>query len=104
MSPKMYALIDQNVFHLNIAPTTPTPAYPNKYNPDGALVPYSREEKSTIDAIFELTKNYFGNLEEHLPRVLQRTRQARQRCVQSRPANDSTYNRMERDDVYSRHL
>jgi hypothetical protein len=57
--PEMYTLIDQNVFHLNIAPTTPTPAYPNKYNPDGALVPYSREEKSTIDAKFYLTKNYF---------------------------------------------
>jgi hypothetical protein len=59
MSPEMYVLIDQNVFHLNIAPTTPTPAYPNKYNPDGALVPYSQEEKFTIDAKFELTKNYF---------------------------------------------
>ena len=44
MSPEMYALIDQNPFHLNIAPTTPTPAYPNKYNPDGDLVPYTREE------------------------------------------------------------
>ena len=59
MSPEMYALIDQNPFHLNIAPTTPTPAYPNKYNPDGDLVPYTREEKSTIDAKFELSKNYF---------------------------------------------
>ncbi len=59
MSPKMYALIDQNMFHLNIAPTTPTPAYPNKFNPDGEPVPYSREEKSSIDAKIELTKNYF---------------------------------------------
>ena len=59
MSPEMYALIDQNVFHLNIAPTTPTPAYPNKFNPDGEPVPYSREEKSSIDAKIELTKNYF---------------------------------------------
>ena len=33
--------------------------YAQKYNPDGALVPYSQEEKSTIDAKFELTKNYF---------------------------------------------
>ncbi len=46
MSPEMYALIDQNTFHLNIAPTTTTPAYPNKFNPDGVNVPYSREEKS----------------------------------------------------------
>ena len=28
MSPKMYALIDQNMFHLNIAPTTTTPVCP----------------------------------------------------------------------------
>jgi hypothetical protein len=55
MSPEMYALIDQNVFHLHIAPTTTTPAYLNKFNPDGANVPYSREEKSTIDAKFEST-------------------------------------------------
>jgi hypothetical protein len=59
MSPKMYALFDHNVFHLNIAPTTKTPAYPNKFNPDGANVLYSQEEKSTIDSKFELTKNYF---------------------------------------------
>jgi hypothetical protein len=59
MSPEMYALIDQNAFHLNIPPTTPAPAYPNKYNPDGALVSYMREEKSTINAKFELSKNYF---------------------------------------------
>jgi hypothetical protein len=55
----MYALIDQNIFHLNIAPTTSTPAYPNKFNPDGVSVPYSREEKSTIDAKFVLRKNYY---------------------------------------------
>jgi hypothetical protein len=59
MSPEMYALIDQNVFHLNIAPTTTTPAYPNKFNPDGVSVPYSREEKSTVDAKFVLRKNYY---------------------------------------------
>ena len=74
MSPKMYALIDQNVFHLNIAPTTSTPAYPNKFNPDGANVPYSQEEKSTINAKLELTKNYFKTLEEHLPCMLRHTR------------------------------
>jgi hypothetical protein len=48
MSPEMYALIDQNSFHLNIAPTTTTPAYPNKFTPDGVNVPYTREEKSTM--------------------------------------------------------
>jgi len=40
MSPGMYALIDQNTFHLNITPTTTTPAYPNKVNPEGVNVPY----------------------------------------------------------------
>ena len=59
MSPEMYALIDQNSFHLNIAPTTTTPAYPNKFTPDGVNVPYTREEKSTIDAKFVLKKNYY---------------------------------------------
>ena len=59
MSPEMYAFIDQNAFHLNIVPTTTTPAYPNKFNPDGVSVPYSREEKSTIDAKFVLRKNYY---------------------------------------------
>ena len=59
MPPEMYALIDQNTFHLNIAPTTITPAYPKKINPDGVNVPYSREEKSTIDAKFELKKNFY---------------------------------------------
>jgi hypothetical protein len=59
MSPEMYVLIDPNLFHLNIAPTTATPAYPIKYNPDGASVPYTHEEKSTIDAKFSMIKNYF---------------------------------------------
>jgi len=36
-----------------------TPAYPNKVNPEGVNVPYSREEKSTIDAKFVLKKNYY---------------------------------------------
>jgi hypothetical protein len=38
MSPEMYTLIDQNAFHLNIAPTTATPAYPRKTNSDGVGV------------------------------------------------------------------
>jgi hypothetical protein len=59
MSPKLFILIDQNPFHLNIAPTTLTPAHPNKFNPDGALVPYMQEEISTIDAKFATVKNYF---------------------------------------------
>ena len=59
MSLKMYALVDQNFFHLNIAPTTTTPSYPIKFNPDGVNVPYTREEKSTIDAKFALKKNYY---------------------------------------------
>ena len=73
MSPEMYILIDPNPFHLNIAPVTTTPAYPNKFNPDGANVPYSQEEKSTINAKLELTKNYFKTLEEHLPCMLRHT-------------------------------
>jgi hypothetical protein len=47
MSTEMYVLIYPNLFHLNIAPTTATPAYPIKYNPDGAIVPYTLKEKST---------------------------------------------------------
>ena len=39
MSPEMYALVDRHVFHLNIAPTTTTPSYPIKFNPDGVKVP-----------------------------------------------------------------
>jgi hypothetical protein len=50
----MYLLVDQNVFHLNIAPTTTTPSYPIKFNPDGVNVPYT-----TIDAKFVLKKNYY---------------------------------------------
>jgi hypothetical protein len=58
MPPERYVLIDLNLFHLNIAPATATPAYPIKYNPDRAIVPYTREEKSTIDAKFSMVKNY----------------------------------------------
>jgi hypothetical protein len=59
MSPEMYVLIGPNLFYLNIAPTTATPAYPIKYNPGGAIVPYTREEKSTIDAKVSMVENYF---------------------------------------------
>ncbi len=59
MSPEMYILIDPNLFHLNIAPTTATLVYPIKYNPDGAIIPYTREEESTINANFSIVKNYF---------------------------------------------
>ncbi len=59
MSPEMYILIDPNPFHLNIAPITSTSAYPNKFNPDGDPVPYTRKEKSTINAKFARIKNYF---------------------------------------------
>jgi hypothetical protein len=59
MSPEMYILIDPTPFHFNIAPTTATPAYPIKYNPEGVIVPYMHEEKSTIDAKFFMAKNYF---------------------------------------------
>ncbi len=41
MSPEMYVLINFNLFHLNIEPTTATLAYQIKYNPDGAIVPYT---------------------------------------------------------------
>ena len=59
MLPEVYILIDPHPFHLNIAPVTTTPAYPNKFNPDGDLAPYTRDEKSTIDAKFTRVKNYF---------------------------------------------
>ncbi len=59
MSPKMYVLIDPNLFHLNIAPTKATPAYPIKYNPDRAIVLYMRKEKSTTYMKFSMVKNYF---------------------------------------------
>jgi hypothetical protein len=57
MSPEMYNLIDPNAFHLNIAPVTSTLVYPNKFKPDGDPVPYTCEEKSTIDAKFARVKN-----------------------------------------------
>jgi hypothetical protein len=58
MSPEMYVLINPNLFHLNIAPTAVTLAYPIKYNPDGAIVPYTRKEISTTDPKFSMVKNY----------------------------------------------
>jgi hypothetical protein len=56
MSPEMYFLIDPKLFNLNIAPTTVTPAHPIKYNPDGAIVPYTGEEKSSIGTNFPTVK------------------------------------------------
>jgi hypothetical protein len=54
------AIVDsQHPFHLNIAPTTSTPACLNKFNPNGTLVPYTQEEKSTINAKFARVKNFF---------------------------------------------
>ncbi len=59
MSPEMYILIVPTPFHLNIASTTTTPAYPIKYKLEGIMVAYTRKEKSTIDAKFSMIKNYF---------------------------------------------
>ncbi len=59
MLPEMYVLINSILFHLNIPSTTATPAYLMKYNPEGVFVPYTREEKSTIDGKFSMVKNYF---------------------------------------------
>jgi hypothetical protein len=59
MSPEMYILIDSTPFHLNIAPTTLTPAYQIKHNLEGVMVPYTHKEKSTIDAKYSMVKNYF---------------------------------------------
>jgi hypothetical protein len=56
MSLEMYILIDPTPFHLNIAPTTATPAYPIKYNPEGVIVPYTCEDKTTIDVKFSMVK------------------------------------------------
>jgi hypothetical protein len=68
MSPEMYVLIDPNLFHLNNVPiTTATPAYPIKYNPEGAIVPDSCKEKSTIDAKFSMVKNYFKSRKNIYP-------------------------------------
>jgi hypothetical protein len=59
MPPEMYILIDPTTFHLNIAQKTATPACLIKYNPEGVIVPYTRKEKSTIDAKFSMVENYF---------------------------------------------
>ena len=59
MSPEMYALIDPNAFHLNIATQTNTPDYPDVFDANGNIIPYTREQKSTIDAEFLRAKNYF---------------------------------------------
>ena len=47
MSPEMYALIDPNAFHLNIATQTTTPDYPDVLDANGNIIPYTREQKST---------------------------------------------------------
>jgi hypothetical protein len=44
---------------MSSTPTTTTPTYSIKHNPDVDVVPYTREEKSTIDAKFAEGKNYF---------------------------------------------
>ena len=59
VSPEMCILINTNPFHQNIAPVTTTPAHTNEFNPEGVLVPYTCNEKSTINAIFTMVKNYF---------------------------------------------
>ncbi len=59
MSPEMYALIDANPFHLRIAIKTTTPDYPDKLDTQGVSIPYTRKEKSKIDAEFLRMKNYF---------------------------------------------
>ncbi len=58
MSLEMSILINLTPFHLNIVPTIATLAYPIKYNPEGVIVPYMHEEKSTIDTKFVMVKNY----------------------------------------------
>jgi hypothetical protein len=55
----MYALIDPNPFHLNIATKTDTPDYPEKRDSENKIVSYTHEEKSKIDADFTRKKNYF---------------------------------------------
>jgi len=67
MLPEMYILINPNPFHLNFAPHTSTSAYPNKFNPDEVAVPYTREEKSTIDAKYAIVKNYFETWQNIYP-------------------------------------
>jgi hypothetical protein len=59
MSPQMYALIDLTPFHLKVAPKTNTPAYSVKMDAQGGVIPYMREEKSTINAKFLRAKIYF---------------------------------------------
>jgi hypothetical protein len=60
MSPEMYApLIDPNPFHLNIATKTNTPDYPERRDESGDIIPYTRKQKSKIDAEFLRAKNYF---------------------------------------------
>jgi hypothetical protein len=67
MSPEMYILIDPNLFHPNIAPTTATPAYPIKYIPERVILPYTYKMKSTIDPKFSMVKNYFDTWKNIYP-------------------------------------
>jgi hypothetical protein len=59
MSPEMYALINATPFHLSIMTKTTTPDYPDKLDVQGVSIPYTRKEKSKIDAEFLRAKNYF---------------------------------------------
>ncbi len=59
MSPEMYALINATPFHLRITTKTTTPDYPDKLDAQGVSIPYTREEKSKINAEFLCAKNYF---------------------------------------------
>ncbi len=80
MSPEMYALVDQNVFHLNITPTTTTPSYPIKFN--------LHSPKPILDIPF--CQKYFGVLlcchesvndpAEAFPELVDRSPQCRFHC------------------------
>ncbi len=67
MSPEMYVLINLNHFDLNIEPTTATLAYTIKCNLDGAIVPNTQKETSTINAKFFMIKNYFKTRKNIVP-------------------------------------
>ena len=60
MSPELYIFINPNPFHLNTVPVATTPAYPNKFNPDGVSVPYRREEKLMQDLPWSRTTSKHG--------------------------------------------
>jgi hypothetical protein len=64
MSLEVYALIDATPFHLRIATKTTTPDYPNELDAQGVIIPYTRKEKSKIDAEFLRLRD----VEEHILR------------------------------------